>query len=104
MFRITHDRKTRLQSCVAARNEILNICAISIVMKSHTECTLVLQPDGAMVDGHVCQLRAAVARGGGRPLIRKLDIVPDRHLETLGQRYGNDVLLVRRAIMRDEWC
>ena len=72
-------------------------------MKPHKEYTLVLLPDGEVV-GRVCQLRAAVALEGGRLLVRKLDIVPDRHLETLGRRYGNDVLLIRRAIMRDEWC
>lgn len=40
----------------------------------------------------------------GLPLLRKLNVIPDRHLETLVYRYKYEIKSIKCAIMHDEWC
>lgn len=49
-------------------------------------------------------LRSLIAMKAGLPLIRKLDVIPDRHLETLSRKYGYEIQSIKKAIMHDEWC
>ena len=49
-------------------------------------------------------LRSLIAMNAGLPLIRKLDVIPDRHLETLSRKYGYEIQSIKKAIMHDEWC
>lgn len=49
-------------------------------------------------------LRYLIAMKAGSPLLRRLSVIPDRHLDTLGHKYGYEIQRIKHAIMRDEWC
>lgn len=49
-------------------------------------------------------LRHLIAIKAGSPLLRKLSVIPDRHLETLSHKYVYEIQSIKQAIMRDEWC
>ena len=51
-----------------------------------------------------CNLRRLIAMKAGLPLLRKLNVIPDRHLETLANKYKYEIKSIKCAIMHDEWC
>ena len=48
-------------------------------------------------------LRHFIAMKAGPPLLRKLSVIPNRHLETLSHKYGYEIQSIKRAVMLDEW-
>lgn len=55
-------------------------------------------------DFRACNLRRLIAKKAGLPLLRKLNVIPDRHLETLAYKYKYEIKSIKCAIMHDEWC
>ena len=66
--------------------------------------TPIVQPGGTISIGRSCYLRDIVEKDAGKPLLRKLSVVPDKGLNSLGEKYKYDITMIKQAIMRDQWC
>ena len=64
---------------------------------------LIVQPDKSIVLGRICNIRSLINKSAGKPLLHNLDMIPERHFETLCQRYGYNIANIKYAIMRGEW-
>ena len=55
-------------------------------------------------DFRACNLRRLITMKAGLPLLRNLNVIPDRHLETLAYKCKYEIKSIKYAIMHDDWC
>ena len=67
-------------------------------------CVLISQPSGPIMVGIPLNPRIELNINAGNPLLHNMSLIPDRYLVTLCQRYKYNKTLIKRAIMKGEWC
>ena len=67
-------------------------------------CTFVQQPDKSIDVGYPNEPRSLIQMSAGVPLLRNLRLISNKNLDAICQRYGYNVILIKRAIMRGVWC
>ena len=67
-------------------------------------CVIISQPCGSIMVGYPCNPRDYLKINAGPPLLRNMSLIPDRHLLSLCERYRYNKGLIKRAIMKGEWC
>jgi len=73
-------------------------------MFSQNLIIVVMQPNEIPVLGYaINNIRNIIKINSGKPLLRQLDIIPDRYLSKLCYKYKYDIINIKRAIMRSEW-
>ena len=71
---------------------------------SESLCVLISQPSSQIMVGIPLNPRHQLNINAGLPFLRNMNLIPDRYLVTLCQRYKYNKPLIKRAIMKGEWC